>query len=86
MVLEGHLTTTWLTHQSDKAPEDLVRAQTEASTGVKMGVIKRAGEEPLEVLHRNTLEVTEETLEASGKARKGFPHVMESTWGMFHSS
>lgn len=82
MVHEGHLTTTWLTHQSDKAQEDLVRAQTEASTGGKMGVIKRAGEEALEVLHRNTLEVTEETLEASGKARKGFPHVMKSSWGM----
>lgn len=52
MVLEDHLTTTWDPHRSDKA---LVRAQMEASTGVMMGVIKRAGEEALEVLGRNTL-------------------------------
>lgn len=52
MVLEDHLTTTWDPHWSDKA---LVRAQMEDSTGVMMGLIKRAGEETLEVLGRNTL-------------------------------
>lgn len=54
-----------------------------------MGVIKRVGEEALGVLDRNTPEVTEEALEANGRARKGFLHMMESTWdmtGMLHSA
>lgn len=85
MLLED-LTITWDPHQSDKAQEELVRALMEASTGAMMGVIKRAGEEALGVRDRNTLEVTEE---ANGRARKGFLHMMESTWdttGMLHSA
>lgn len=88
MLLED-LTITWDPHRSDKAQEELVRALMEASTGVMMGVIKRAGEEALGVRDRNTLEVTEEALEANGRARKDFLHMMESTWdttGMVHSA
>lgn len=91
MDLEDHLTIIWDLHQSDKAQEDQVKAQMGGSTGVKRGVIKRAGEEVRETpgAIEEALEAIEEALEANGKARKCSPPMMKSTWdttGTFQSS